>query len=323
VKKLKRLFINNHFRKSSVSAAAGFLAFGSHSNAQTIVQDNFTNGTPGGTGLIGLAPSGPNLGGGTWGYTGPNDYDNREFSGDTTDFPSGSGLPGVPNFAAPRNGAAAGVSIQSNGSYVEPDVLTISSGINPIGPVGRGGNDNNITNPTSYLGFFSTTQSSHYQSGTTTNFVGLTLDANGDVGVQVGNTHFGQLNYATGPDAGLPAPAIQAGAGIFNSEGFASLRFDLTWDPVGDDATISNIYINGASTYSNLYFTTGTLSPNTINYAGIGAQADGFTAGGAFTNFNVSFQLPAPVPEPSEYTLILGGALALGASQLRRRRNQV
>jgi hypothetical protein len=282
-------------------AAAGvsLAAFGAPTHAQTVIlSDDFTNAGGPASGLVGTTPDGINLGGGQWVITGVNDYDNRISS-------SSSYFPDYPNFASSRNGTSAGISVQSSGSYVEPYVLNISAGVSPVGPA-QPGNSNNLTDPVAVLGFYSTSYSAHYQSDCYHRVIGLTLDANGALDFIAPN---GSGGFTMTP-AGVPTVS-------FDADGFATLSYTETYDPVSTDVTISNIVVDGTS-YSNTY-TTLPQSADTLNYAGIGGTSDGFPMGASFTNLLVT-TTPAAVPEPGTFAMSAAGALSLGAYQYRRRR---
>jgi hypothetical protein len=286
----KRLF---GFAATGCSLAA----IGAH--AQTIIQDNFTDGGsnshygavitettfPG----SGISPSGTNLPGGTWQLS-ASGYDGvRETNAIQTSYYIGT----VADYAYAHNGSAAAISLISTGGYVEPSTLNLTVTTNPaVGDV-----LSTVGTPESLFGFYNAISASDYGAGG--QLLGLSL------------TNTGALNYEVG---GLEtATGISAGTGIFDSNGFTTVSFQLAFDSTTDKATFSNITLDGQS-YSNTY-TTGPLSASAINYAGFSSNVN--SGGSAFTDLTVAGV--GAVPEPGTYAMLAFGAMSLGAFQYRRR----
>ncbi len=291
-KKNRAEMCRHFFKFGSVALVnAAFVVSAVPAHSQTIIiEDNFTNGSPYGSQMAGfdadgLSPDTVNLPGGTWQATSQDAYDSSEYTGSTL-------YASHPDFASPRNNAAEGISLMSTGGYVEPDTLIISAGINPIG---TGSNA-----PTeAFLGFYTSPITTQYTNFAGGNFLGLSVTTAGSLNFVYNNTD--------------TATSITPGTSIFDADGFTTLSYQLSFNPTTDSATISNIDLNG-TVYSDTLTATG-LSPDSIDYAGIGGYSNG-SPGAAYTNFEV--QGVEPVPEPTTALFLPIGLLCLVAYFRRR-----
>jgi hypothetical protein len=291
---------------AGLTATGGSLfTAGSHVQAQTIISDTFTSGSqyapgtvmdgaPAGggyTAVTGLAPNGENLPGGVYQYVGTKDA-GAGGAREITTTNSGYYLGTIAHYARLSGGTSAAISLMSTGSYTEPDTLNYAASINP----GTG---------TFYAGFYNALSGSNYNQGVQIGFTGtcgLALTSSGALDF-VDNGSLSTTGLTATPD----------------SNGFDTLSYQFTFIPPSagsllGEAIISNIVLNGTAepTAVDTLFD---VTSDTIDYAGFGSDASsGF---GAVDSFTIS----GVVPEPSTYAFLAAGAVALGASRFRRRRN--
>jgi hypothetical protein len=273
-------------------AGVSLAAFGSQANAQTtIISDNFTSGSQYGSAVAiapatGPQPDGTNLPGGSYQLESQGTDNSRIFTWDGDPGATQNIIGTVANYWYSHNLDAGAISLTSTNSYVEPNTFNFAVTINPSVGGSTGG---------SALGFFTAVSASNYGAGGA--FLGLTLDSSGNLG------------YFSTSGSGL---IDAAGTGIFDSNGFTTLSYQLAFNTTTDVATFSNIVLNGASVSGS--YNTGALDPNSINYAG-------FQAGGGENIAISKFVLTGvtAIPEPSTYALLATGALAFGTFRYRRR----
>ena len=291
MKKLNRTTAVSKRLLGFAAAGASLAAIGAH--AQTIISDNFNEyGTgnaygSGGT-LVGVTPDVANLPGGTW----------QQANGYTWAVPAIQGQGWYSNpFSesianTQANGTGFGISIASNGSYVEPSQLSISADLS-IETNGQALAQNVLD-----LGFYAAGTTFSAYSYPIPNFTGLSIDEAGDLTLLV-----------NGAAVGSPVAYV----GTFNPAALSTLSYDVNTTA----GTISNISFQGSTAdYSSLEGGSGLFSASNIAYAGVYASGGPNDNGSATGNFVVA---GAAVPEPGTYAMLASGVLALGAYQYRRR----
>jgi hypothetical protein len=318
MKKLKRLFINKNVRRISclTAAGAGLAASGSQAQAQTIISDNFSSasGTYGST-LNGAAVStggtnvnltgnnyinagGFNNGDREYKRTGQNGSNSPGLSSPGTNYAGFSGgLPGV-------GGAAIVLGAYNTGSLtVTADILGYAQGYN-TSPPGGAANQPVLANAWTLAGFTSRTTAAGNYAGTNPMglFTGLEATGTGALQYYVHGTAVDTAAAYGGTYTGI-APAI------------------LTYTINTATGAISNVSF-GASTTSYYFAPPGSWS-SADTASGLLGGYGGATSGAAqsqVANWSISEASSSPsVPEPSTYALLVSGAAALGALQLRRR----
>jgi hypothetical protein len=306
MKKLKRLFLNKNARRISclTAAGAGLAASGSQAQAQTIIYDNFSSasGTYGST-LNGAAVStgGPNANLTGNNYINAGGYNNgdREFKRSGQNPGNYPGLSVAPaNYAAfdPTGGAAIVLGAYNTGSLtVTGDILGYAKGYNEGGAP-------NTTNAYSLVGFTTrTTAAGNYAGHSPIEFF-TGLEATGSGALQY---------YVDGTAVGTAA----AYGGTYSSISPAVLSYTINTAT----GAISNVSF-GASTTS-YYF----APPGSWSSADTAAGVIGGTGGASNSQAQIGYwsiaeaSSSSSVPEPSTYALLVSGAAALGALQLRRR----
>ena len=309
MKKLKRLYLNNTFRKFSciTAAGAGLMAMSPQAQAQTVISDNFSSASNQyGDALAGASVSGAgtvNLPGGNYFLDANNNQKQLKYN--DTGY-TGGGTPGLgPFFAGFYNAGGVGITL---GTY-NTGTLTVTGNLLGYSPSYVNNPNNTPDFTTSYLGVgFTSLTSGAANYGTTNpldNFTGLV--ALGDGALQ---------DYVNGIATGNPI----AYGGTYSPTSAATLSYDL------DTATGAISHVSfGSSTATYNFATPGTWS-NTYTVSaeilGSGGTADtAANAQGQLGGFSISEA--AAVPEPSTYALLTGGVLALGAMQLRRRNHLV
>jgi len=290
VKKLKKLLINKKIRKLScvTAAGAGFVALGSQAQAQTvIIQDNFTKGTSY-TSLVGLTPDTTNLPGGAY----------QIVTGVNQNYCMGESLVSGSSYAyfAGGTGGTAGLTL----STYNTGTLQISANMS-FGHSNYYGNHAPGTGAIDVLGFASATSSSAYYQMSPKRFTGLALSGvDGSLQEYVNGTAVGS-SAAFGGTYSAATPTL------------LSYQFNTATGAITDVSF-------GSSTTTYSFATSGSFVNGDSAYVDIGGRGGAAASGTSVANVqNLLVEIPLAVPEPSTDALLVGGALALGALQLRRR----